>query len=201
MFWIPICAIIGLCYYVYACSDAVKTGRYNYETNRQNEIASRFRERVRDDDFEAHMREKYDGKYSACYEALCGFIGCGPDTKETYPLINHWDMMARAAEMSRYGKLPFMMLHGELNNFIYKDSGIRAWHEKFLLRIESELRIAGVDTFVICECKTTDAKGNPAYAPVKLRDFVERYGYGQTSACPLKFVQLSNCVLMFPEIS
>ena len=202
MFWIPICAIIGIFYYIHACADAAKTGRYNAEVNRQNEIASSFRQRVQDDGFEARMREKYDGKYSACYETICDFVGCKPDTPEVYPLINHWDIMARAAVMSKSGRLPFMMLYGELNNMIYKDNGIRAWHEKYLLRLESELRRSGVNTFVVCECKTTDAKGNPAYAPVKLKDYVERYGYGKTTnSVPLKFVQLSNCSLMFPEIS
>ena len=202
MFWVPICALIGIFYYIRACADAAKTGRYNYEVNRQNEIASAFRKRVQDDTLEAQMREEYDDKYSKCYETICDFVGCKPDTTETYPLINHWNVMARAVEMSKSGRLPFMMLHGELNDMIYKDSGIRAWHEKYLLRLESELRRAGVNTFVVCECKTKDEKGEPAYVPVRLSDYVKKYGHGcTTNNIPLKFVQLSNCSLMFPGIS
>lgn len=202
MIWIPLCAVVGLCYYIFACVDAAKTGLYKREEKKLKEISSSFRSRVSDDRLEERMHEKYDDKYSMCFDAICEFVGCKPDTREQYPLINQWNVMARAAEMSKRGKLPSMMLYGSLNDMIYKDKGTRAWHEKYLLGLETALCNAGVRTFLVCECRTQDSKGNTSCYPVKLRDYVARYGYGATSnSSPIKFAQLSSHCLVFPEFS
>ena len=202
MFWIPLCAVVGLFYYIYACADAVKTGAYQREANKLNKISSAFRTRVSDDELEERLREKYDGKYSMCFDTICDFVGCKPETQDKYPLINHWEIMARAAEMSRHGKLPSMMLFGALNNMIFKDRGTLAWYEKYLLSLEDAMCKAGVRTFIVCECRTQDSNGVTSCTPVRLRDYVAKFGYGKTKVSdPIKFAQVSSHCLAFREFS
>ena len=81
MFWIPVCAVVLLCYYIYSLVNAAQTGQAKYEFSKLDKISAAFRERVTDYDLEQSLCEKYDGKYSKCYEEICNFVGCKPDEK------------------------------------------------------------------------------------------------------------------------
>lgn len=199
MFWIPVCVIVIFIYYILFCRNSILEGKAEYQSTKNEEMYNNFLHAAKDYVLEEQVKKKYANNFNASQKAVCNFVGEQLDNTKQYELILQLDEWAVAAEMSKQGKLPSMMLF-ENKNIKSTDVDARCFGEKYLLKLESELQKAGTKTFLVLlrEDKTSDSY---TIKHEKLESYIKKNGYGKTLySDKIQWVQNTVYALEYQEM-
>ena len=183
MFWVPVFTIVLIIYMLGLYLGAIRGIKFRRISRLQDKIKQAFLDQVIDKELEKTITEKYkDWRNAPSWtETVFQFVGCTP--KKTDYLYKNIPMnWAVTAEMCQQGKLPWKVAEDFCDymlSYSSKTKTERIFYERFLLRVEQELRKAGVQTFVMyIEGSSINDKR------YRLRDFVREHGYGNTIVHP-----------------
>lgn len=106
MFWIPICAIVFVLWYILAIADGVATAKYKREYKRERDAAEAFRSLTRDRDMEQELRWQFEDRKIDCNAVVREFMGGHPKWDDYTGGNVYGKNKAEMVLMAQRGKFP-----------------------------------------------------------------------------------------------